>query len=300
LTGERVFGHITPRTTRAGEGYGPLVEMELVRHSPAPGLRRYVRAYVGYAARTGTPTRHREPAGVGVALVFGLGAQLKVLDPLAPELPVRCLGSFFVGLDDRCAIVEHDRDTWGVEVQLTPLAARIVVRAPMSALSRRIVDLDDLLGGEARQLEERLMDADTWAERFEVVEAALGKRLLAAVPPPADVDWAWRRLTRGGPVRISALAAELGCSRKHLAARFREHIGLPPSLVVRIVRFRRALELLSSPHTTIADVAHDCGYYDQAHLDRDFREFASTTPTGYVAELCAPVTSVQAAGVGVS
>jgi AraC-like DNA-binding protein len=101
-------------------------------------------------------------------------------------------------------------------------------------------------------------------------------------------------------LRIAELAADVGCSRKHLAARFREHVGLPPSVVVRLLRFRRALELLSSPHATIAEVAHDCGYYDQAHLDRVFREFAAATPTEYVAELRAPVTSVQDAALGSS
>jgi AraC-like DNA-binding protein len=253
---------------------------------------------VGYAERTAGPARLREPATPGVVLIFGIGPELNLLDPDAPAGPAQRVSSFFGGPDDRCTVVEHDGEMRGVEVELTPPAARMIFRESMQALARRTVALEDLLGKEAPRLEDRLHEAPGWDERFDVVETLLAKRLADADPPPADVDWAWRRLTGArGRVRIAELSAELGCSRKHLGARFREHVGLPPSVVVRLLRFRRALELLSSPHRTIAEVAHDCGYYDQAHLDRDFRDFAATTPTGYVAEARAPVTSVQDAAV---
>ena len=58
--------------------------------------------------------------------------------------------------------------------------------------------------------------------------------------------------------------------------------------------------MLSSPQATIAEVAATCGYYDQAHLDRDFRDFAATTPTAYVADLREPVTFVQDAAAAAS
>jgi transcriptional regulator GlxA family with amidase domain len=62
-----------------------------------------------------------------------------------------------------------------------------------------------------------------------------------------------------------------------------------------MLRFRRAADLLlERPELTLADVAFACGYYDQAHLDRDFREFAQTTPTAYA------VTSVQDAAAPLS
>lgn len=130
-----------------------------------------------------------------------------------------------------------------------------------------------------------LTEVGSWEQRFDLVEAMLGARLEAADLPPADVDWAWRRLVASrGDLRIAELAAELGCSRKHLAARFREHVGLPPKLFARVLRFRHASDLLSAPGTSLAQLAAVCGYYDQAHLDRDFRDFTGTTPTAYADE----------------
>jgi transcriptional regulator GlxA family with amidase domain len=64
----------------------------------------------------------------------------------------------------------------------------------------------------------------------------------------------------------------------------------------RMLRFRRASDLIGSG-TSIAQIAAACGYYDQAHLDRDFRDFAGSTPTAYLA---ARVTFVQDASPAAS
>jgi transcriptional regulator GlxA family with amidase domain len=158
------------------------------------------------------------------------------------------------------------------------------------------VKLEDLLGPRGRP-------PRGTAPRCDELERALRRRrgrarpaLDDAAPPPADVEWAWQRLNAThGQLTVTELAAELRCSRKHLASRFREHVGLPPKLVARMLRFRRAADLLlERRELTLADVAFACGYYDQAHLDRDFREFAQTTPTAYA------VTSVQDAAAPLS
>jgi AraC-like DNA-binding protein len=271
------------------------MENELVERVAAPGLQRHIQRYVGYAERTAAPTRQREPPGTGVVLIFGLGPELRLVDPADPTRPPMRLGSFVGGPDDTCAVIEHDGEMRGVQVDLTPLAARMVFGVPMHELAHRVVSLEDVFGAEARLFDERLFEAPTWDCRFGIIEAALGARLMAAEPPPPDVEWAWRRVRSArGRIRIDALAAELGCSRKHLATRFREHVGLSPKLFARVVRFSHAVEVLtSSPGATVADVATACGYYDQAHMDRDFRDFANTTPTAYAADPRDQVTFVQ-------
>jgi AraC-like DNA-binding protein len=271
------------------------MDNELVERAAAPGLRRHIQRYVGYAEYTAAPTRQREPPATGVVLVFGLGPELRLVDPAYPTRPALRLGSFVAGPDDACAVIEHDGEMRGVQVDLTPLAARMIFGVPMHELARQVVSLEDVFGREARMLEERLVDAPTWGHRFELIEAALGSRIADAEPPPPDVDWAWRRLTsERGRIRIADLASELGCSRKHLAVRFRDHIGLPPKLYARVLRFSHAADLLaSSPRVSLAQLAAVCGYYDQAHMDRDFREFAGTTPSAYADDPRDRVTFVQ-------
>jgi AraC-like DNA-binding protein len=77
---------------------------------------------------------------------------------------------------------------------------------------------------------------------------------------------------------VSWLAEELGWSRKRLAARFREEIGLTPKAVARVLRFERAVQLAERGDIGWGRLARECGYYDQAHLIHEFRAISGCTP----------------------
>lgn len=119
-----------------------------------------------------------------------------------------------------------------------------------------------------------------------LIDALLRRRLSIGqhVVSPA-VARAWQRLSEtSGRLKIGSLADELGFSRQVLVARFREQIGLPPKTMARILRFQRAMGLIESDQRLdFSAIAHECGYYDQAHLNREFLELAGTGPTEYVA-----------------
>lgn len=249
---------------------------ELLVRPAAPGIRRHVARYWGYAHHPGAPATQREPIATSVVLIFGLDSELT----LADGVRVR---SFVAGLDDSCAVIGHDGTMRGVQVDLAPPAARMLFGVPMHELSGGVVvTLEELLGRDGLLLEEELTVAPSWEARFAILDRDFARRLAEKDAPPADVMWAWRRLRETqGRVRVEELAGELRCSRKHLAARFREYVGVPPKLVARIQRFRCALDLLGRSEGSIAEVACACGYYDEPHLDRDFRAFAGTTPAAW-------------------
>jgi AraC-like DNA-binding protein len=86
-----------------------------------------------------------------------------------------------------------------------------------------------------------------------------------------------------GRLRISALADEIGWTRQHLNARFRDQIGLTPKTVARVARLHHAASLLAGPSPPPwSEVAVRCGYADQPHLNRDFRALTGCTPTDYL------------------
>ena len=147
-----------------------------------------------------------------------------------------------------------------------------------------VVDYDE---ATIRGALERLYEAPDWEARFGLVDVVLMTRLARATPPPAAVSWAWRRLVaEAGRLAVHELTAELACSRRYLAAQFREHVGLAPKPIARILRFQRAVGLLEQdgePH--LEEIALACGYYDQPHFNRDFRAFAGSTPTEFLARL---------------
>jgi transcriptional regulator GlxA family with amidase domain len=107
--------------------------------------------------------------------------------------------------------------------------------------------------------------------------------LADAPEPPPELAWAWGRMVAsGGRVPVRRLAETTGWSERRLLRGFREHVGLPPKTFARLLRFRRAVARLEREGArALADVALDCGYYDQAHFNRDFRAFAGATPTEF-------------------
>jgi AraC-like DNA-binding protein len=91
-------------------------------------------------------------------------------------------------------------------------------------------------------------------------------------------------LATGGLIRIADLANEIGWSRRHFGERFRDEIGLAPKQAARILRFERAGALLRRGHQDLAELAVECGYYDQAHLSNDWRMLAGCSPRTWIAE----------------
>jgi AraC-like DNA-binding protein len=187
------------------------------------------------------------------------------------------------GLDQSYTIVGVGRRYASLDLELTPLGAYTVLGQPMTELAGQCVPLVELFGPE---LIERLREASVWEERFDVIERFLLARATAGPRPTPAVDWAVARLHQtGGGARIATLAAELGCSRRYLTRRFADEVGLPPKALARQIRFARVCARLRQEPTAWARLASEAGYCDQAHLSRDFRELAGTTPTDFVARL---------------
>lgn len=248
--------------------------MELAQRPPHPALVEHVRSLAGWRERTPRPVRRSELPGGRVVLIVSFGPSM--------DVDGRRFTSFVAGLHDAPALTEHGGEAHGVEAYLTPLGASRVFGMPMAPLTREVVTLEDLLGPEAERLAERLFEAQGWEARLALLERAIAARAIRAPAPPDGLARAWRRLVEtDGRVPVGAVAQELGWSRKRLATAFREHVGLPPKALARLLRFERAAEALRRPGADLGRIALDCGYYDQAHFNRDFRAFAGATPTAY-------------------
>jgi AraC-like DNA-binding protein len=166
-----------------------------------------------------------------------------------------------------------------LDLKLTPLGAYTLLHGlPLSELAGAVHPLEDVLGHDGRRLEEQLAGAGDGPERFAILESFLLARNAEGPTPDPAVARAWSRLCQSeGRASVGALARELRCSRRYLGSRFREQVGQPPKTVARLLRFERACRLIRAEPARLADIAIDCGYYDQSHLNRDFRDLAGTT-----------------------
>ena len=150
-----------------------------------------------------------------------------------------------------------------------------------TSLTGRVVELSALFGRAGELLHEALACAPSWAAKFELLDDFFLARLDDALSPVPSVTRALGRLrASGGSVRVETLAAELGCSRRYLVTGFREQVGLAPKMFGADPALpARGRADGSGPGW--AEIALTCGYYDQAHLIRDFRQFAGSSPSDF-------------------
>lgn len=253
----------------------------IVDRQPPDGLQPYVLRYSGYRERNRHFDLHLQTATTKIPLIVNLGSTYRISGPGDRHFQrTSTVGSFVAGLYDGPVLVGADGPQHCLQVDLTPLGACRIFNLPMGEISNRVVGLDDLLGRDASFLAEQLYQTPDWDERFKLMSELLLDRLAQARGIPHGVSFAWSHLAQSsGRTNIGDLASELGWSHKHLIAQFREHLGLPPKKLARILRFERALQaMLGADKVCLASVAQEAGYFDQAHLHRDFREFAHQTP----------------------
>jgi AraC-like DNA-binding protein len=253
---------------------------ELVLRAPDARLARLVSDYQGYVERGSPPPLRQQAPTTFLPLIVNFGSPWEIGD--AEDAVPTAYASFLAGLGEHSSYVRATGPASCIQVNLTPLAAHMFLGLPMNELANRVVTLEDVLPRRAHRLTERLEDAPTWEARFALLDDVFTSQLAEAREPSADVAWAWTMLERThGRAPIGWICDKLGRSRRHLAARFREQIGLTPKTVARLFRFERAVALLRRRDVSLAELAFECGYYDQAHLNRDFREFAGRSPAAY-------------------
>lgn len=188
--------------------------------------------------------------------------------------------SFVVGQMRRFLEIEPAGRAGFVAVRFHARGAYLFFQRPLSEVAAGVVDLAELWPAQAHEWTERIALASGMAARVHFIERALLALLSQNGRTDAAVDRALQLIdASGGQVRVSHLAAEIGVSCRHLTRQFQRAVGVSPKEFGRISRFLRAVRLLTAgKHRSLADVALDCGFYDQAHFNHDFRELAGMSP----------------------
>lgn len=155
---------------------------------------------------------------------------------------------------------------------------------PAHELVDQYPDVDDLWGTKGREFVAHIQnDCQTAQSRMESVNAHLVNRLESNLRNDIVAQKAIETIEScKGRITIEQLARHLGLSRRHLARKFKERIGITPKQLCRNIRFKQVYKLIeSSSHNTWADVAVNCGYYDQSHLINEFKYFTGSSPDAY-------------------
>jgi AraC-like DNA-binding protein len=189
--------------------------------------------------------------------------------------------AFLVGALTEALRVQPSARISTMGIRFRPSGLRAFLRAPQDELTDRTTPIDALWGAPVCELEARLHEAPGDGQRASIAEEFLLARMAAGPGPDLRVEAAvGHLLAERGQTRLAALAATAGLSERQLERRFRSAVGLGPKALARLVRFQQVYRRLGEEvRSDWAGIALDCGYFDQAHLLRDFRELAGSPPS---------------------
>lgn len=273
-------------------------DFDFRKRRPDPPLGRFVES-IWYARGTVPYTREKiAPTGSTVVVIVLGDAIIETADNGEGE-SIRTEIGFLVGPHDRPVINEPTGETFAVGVLCTPIGAGTALGLRPAAIRGRVLALDDVWSDVAG-LRARLA-AETDPDGFiDVVESHLIDRL---EPAPPAIDRAERAVTllEADPTRLIAdIASDLGISHAHLDREFTAIVGITPRALARLLRMRRLLDQIEvGGDVDWAELAVDLGWYDQAHLIRDFKRHTGVTPTQYIEAqrtTLSPVEAGDAAG----
>lgn len=169
-------------------------------------------------------------------------------------------------------------------VRFRPAGAHSIVGVPVHELTGATLDLHDVIGSEGRHLAERLDEVGSNDARLRLLGRWIADRLGGYPSTDPCVAHAVSEIERtGGKVPIANILGRIGASPKRLTSLFQEQVGVKPKLFSRIVRFRGLAAALRAGADSFSQTALAHGYYDQSHMNADFREFAGMSPGQFLA-----------------
>ena len=228
--------------------------------------------------------RDRILPNAGSFLLINLGPTQFRIESGPPERRVPFRDIWYSGLHQGPIETEAPFGSALLGVAFKYAGARPVLRGVAQEFSDRIVALTDVLGDGVLQLREHLGECTNVAQRFALLERWLLSRWCRKHAAHALVDHAMTAIMRrGGRISVESLCDDAGVSRRYLSKLFQRDVGLTPKAVTRVLRFQGALTLLAGRSQVPWDeLALHCGYYDQSHLTRDFKQFSGFTPGEFV------------------
>lgn len=256
--------------------------LEVLSARPHPQFAPFVRAYVQPSAQLGRHTL-TEPvlARLGVMMEFAFADQYDVRSYGTDQKNASANAALVGPITFRRVRLLMQGRIESLVVMFQPVGFHALFGLSTSILAERGLDATAVLGSTVARLYERLGNERSFSMRVDVLNHFLVSRLarLRSADPAVG---ALRHLAAGRSV--SQVADAAGLSVRHLERKALEHIGASPKAITKIARFGRALRLRQGG-LSWTDVAPAAGYFDQAHLTRDFRTFAGVSPTQMLLEV---------------
>jgi len=261
--------------------------MKSLRYKPSPPLGNFIQClWYWEGIPEGTHTLERLMPNGEATIVFNL-----------KDTPIRIYRSDDVRRFDTYghAVLSGARTNYFVigtaeqervmGIQFQPGGSFPFFREPADTMENASIALEDLWRLRVGELRERMLAAPNETALFQILEQDLLDQLARPLAWHPAIDYAlhyFRRLPNA--TTVAWMTGKIGLSPRRFIQLFRQQVGLTPKAFCRVRRFQQALTTVhGTRQVDWAQVALDCGYYDQAHFIHDFQSFSGMTPSTYLA-----------------
>jgi AraC-like DNA-binding protein len=193
---------------------------------------------------------------------------------------------FLIGQLTKPYIIEPVGKTGSFVVQFKPNGFLPFTTIPIKEMENTAVPLNKLFGENGNKIGEEILNANSTAERIQLIEFFLLKRLADKNTIDNIVKSTVETiLNANGQFSVNEFSQNNNINRRQLARKFSTIIGLSPKQLSKTIRIQSTLKaLLNKENTNLTELAYENEYFDQAHFIKDFKEFTGLTPKEFYGE----------------
>jgi AraC-like DNA-binding protein len=242
---------------------------------PQAPLNKHVECF--WTLESSAPSTHPErilPDGC-IELILNFGDRFSQHSDRTRKLQPK---NFLVGQMTGPIMISPSGPVQLIGIRFHPGGTLPFLRMPLHEVTDQVVELGSLSSALERNLLHAASESPVLAEKIRAIERFLTMYLATSKYDSWLMNAAARIVDSRGLIAVDELAGDAGISSRQLERRFLREVGVGPKLLGRIIRFQQVFRAVEQSSNAWAEIAIECGYYDQAHLIRDFNQFAQQTP----------------------
>lgn len=182
------------------------------------------------------------------------------------------------------SISAHD-DSEMFVIQFKAFGAYPFLQVPMEQIADRVVHGDEFSNLQLLTMREQLFAAATSRDKFDVADEWLSANFDRSLSPPQSIIDIVALLQSQLAAKLNEIVESFDGTQKHLIAQFKKYIGITPKQFQRVLRFNDVfVQMQGDQFLSWSDIAYRCGYSDQSHFIREFKNFSGFIPESFLSE----------------
>lgn len=251
--------------------------MKYSRFVPNPNLQRLVDCY-WIVEGNDMSSQKIIPDGFP-ELIFHFGDPYNILGN--DQTMVRQSLAIAAGQLDNPIVLQPSGKSGVFGIKFKPAGMWKILKCDMHELTNQTYDLYDVAGKNILELTNRINTCSSYIEMIDVVDNYLLKDI-EAISKSDEMDFVIEGIHKNkGQSSISELAATYQMSTRKLERLFQQRIGLTAKMYARLIRFKHVYGIIQQPSVTKSEASYLAGYFDQAHFNKDFKQFTGESPDAY-------------------